>query len=96
MPAIPTGSTKSNPKKRDYLVSLTFPLSGMELSRALRALERIWLPFFPKPNPTTAPRDGTLSRTSCAREDLNLHGLPRYHLKVVRLPVSPRALKPKP
>ena len=27
----------------------------------------------------------------CAREDLNLHGLPRYHLKVVRLPVSPRA-----
>ncbi len=27
----------------------------------------------------------------CARQDLNLHALRRYHLKVVRLPISPRA-----
>ena len=26
----------------------------------------------------------------CEREDLNLHGLPHYHLKVARLPISPR------
>src|SRR5690242_231201 len=25
----------------------------------------------------------------CGEEDSNFHGLPRYHLKVVRLPVSP-------
>ena len=25
----------------------------------------------------------------CPGQDLNLHGLPRYHLKVVRLPISP-------
>ena len=27
----------------------------------------------------------------CEREDLNLHALRRYHLKVVRLPISPRS-----
>ncbi len=26
---------------------------------------------------------------------MNLHGLPRYHLKVVRLPISPPGLKVK-
>ena len=26
----------------------------------------------------------------CGREDSNFHGLPRYHLKVVRLPIPPR------
>jgi hypothetical protein len=26
----------------------------------------------------------------CGREDLNLHGLPHYHLKVARLPIPPR------
>jgi hypothetical protein len=25
----------------------------------------------------------------CGQEDSNLHGLPRYHLKVVRLPIPP-------
>ena len=29
---------------------------------------------------------------SCPGQDLNLHGLPRYHLKVVRLPISPPGL----
>ena len=27
----------------------------------------------------------------CARQDLNLHALRHYHLKVARLPISPRA-----
>ena len=27
----------------------------------------------------------------CAREDLNLHELPHYHLKVARLPIPPLA-----
>jgi hypothetical protein len=26
----------------------------------------------------------------CGREDLNLHELPHYHLKVARLPIPPR------
>jgi hypothetical protein len=26
----------------------------------------------------------------CGREDSNLHGLPRCHLKAVRLPIPPR------
>ena len=30
------------------------------------------------------------SEAWCGREDSNLHGLPRYHLKVVRLPIPPR------
>ena len=52
--------------------------------------------------PTPGPIDYRLRRLElsrllrCAREDLNLHELPRYHLKVVRLPVSPRARKKNP
>ena len=33
-------------------------------------------------------------RPWCAREDLNLHGLPHYHLKVARLPIPPLAREP--
>ena len=32
-------------------------------------------------------------REWCARQDLNLHGFPHYHLKVARLPISPYAHK---
>lgn len=33
-----------------------------------------------------------MKNDSCAGQELNLHALRRYHLKVVRLPVSPPAL----
>ncbi len=32
-------------------------------------------------------------KPKCPGEDSNLHGLPRYHLKVVRLPIPPPGLQ---
>ena len=32
----------------------------------------------------------SVNSTWCGREDLNLHELPHYHLKVARLPIPPR------
>ena len=67
----------------------------MELSRLLRCA--IQFEDLRPLRPSPALIDSRLRRMEhsrllrCAREDLNLHGLPRYHLKVVRLPVSPRA-----
>ncbi len=37
-------------------------------------------------DPEGLPPVPALSRKWCGREDSNFHGLPRYHLKVVRLP----------
>jgi hypothetical protein len=38
-----------------------------------------------------APGDLKILRAVwCGREDSNLHGLPRQHLKLVRLPIPPR------
>src|SRR5690606_8213405 len=55
----------------------------------------------PPHNPSTSSRTEISSRQRCmvahprevwcARQDLNLHGLLHYHLKVARLPIPPRA-----
>ncbi len=40
------------------------------------------------------PQQGFNGKVWCARQDLNLHALRHYHLKVARLPIPPRARVP--
>jgi hypothetical protein len=47
----------------------------------------------PENQPAIKPHFGQAdfaSKTWCGRKDSNLHEFPRYHLKVVRLPIPPR------
>ena len=40
-------------------------------------------------NGTFLATPGSAVKSWCGQEDSNLHGSPRYHLKVVRLPIPP-------